>query len=170
MEKKKKEEKILIVLTFFSILSFFLGYFLSENSAGGGEGDFINHTWKNLQLFNSNSLINALILTNTYDSLVFQSSRIPGFYIFNKIFNPFINDAKNFQLSVFIISFLLPIILYKCLKIKFENKNKIFLIFLSTIPLLSPYFRTSAIWGNEENFAYIAFIFSYFFFIEVSNK
>jgi len=166
MEKKNKEEKILIFSIFFIILSFFLGYFFNENSAGGGEGDFINHTWKNLQLFNSNSLVEALILTNTHDSTVFQSSRIPGFYILNKIFNPFINNAENFKLSIFTISFLVPIILYKCLSIKFENKKKIFLAFLSTLPLLSPYFRTSAIWGNEENFAYIFFIFSYFFLLK----
>ena len=86
METKKKE----IVLIFFILLttlSFIIGFFLNENSAGGGEVDFINHTWKNLQLFNFNGLFEALKLTNTSDSTIFQSSRIPGFYVFNKVFN-----------------------------------------------------------------------------------
>ena len=169
METKKKE----IVLIFFILLttlSFILGFFFNENSAGGGEVDFINHTWKNLQLFNTNSLFEALKLTNTSDSTIFQSSRIPGFYVFNKVFNPFLNNPEYYKASIFISSLLVPIFLYKCLVIKYKNINKVFLVFLSSLILLSPYFRTSAIWGNEENFAYIATIISFFFLLKYQNS
>ena len=29
--------------------SYFLGFYLRENAAGGAEGDFLNHTWPALQ-------------------------------------------------------------------------------------------------------------------------
>ena len=67
---------------------------------------------------------------------------------------------------------MVPIIFYFCLKLKFKDTKKIYLIFLSSLVLLSPYFRTSAIWGNEENFAYITLVLSYFFLLKYldSNK
>ena len=169
METKKKET-VLIFLILLTTLSFISGFFFNENSAGGGEGDFFNHTWKNLQLFNSNGLFEALKLTNTIDSHIFQSSRIPGFYVFNKIFNPFLDNAEYYRTSIFILSLLVPIFLYKCLVVKFKKINKIYLVFLSCLILLSPYFRTSAIWGNEENFAYIASIVSFFFLLKHQNS
>ena len=166
MENKKKEtkkkEKVLIFFIILTALSFISGFFFNENSAGGGERDFINHTWKNLQLFNSNSLFDDLKLTNTVDFHIFQSSRIPGFYVFNKVFNPFLNDIEYYRASIFILSLIVPIFLYKCLVIKYKNINKLYLVFLSSLILLSPYFRTSAIWGNEENFAYVASVISFF--------
>ena len=169
METKKKE-KVLIFFILLITLSFIFGFFLNENSAGGGEGDFINHTWKNLQLFNSNSLFEALKLTNTVDFDIFQSSRIPGFYVFNKVFNPFINNIEYYRASIFTLSLIVPMILYKCLVVKYKNINKLYLAFLSSLILLSPYFRTSAIWGNEENFAYIASIISFFFLLKYQNS
>ena len=44
-----KVDYVKIFLFVLIILSYFLGFSLRENSAGGAEGDFINHTWPAIQ-------------------------------------------------------------------------------------------------------------------------
>ena len=45
---------------FFNCFSYLLGFYLNENSAGGGEGDFKAFTFNNIQFFDSNSLLEAI--------------------------------------------------------------------------------------------------------------
>jgi len=163
MEKVASTNKfILIILISFSILSYFFGFFINENSAGGGQID-LNLTWKNLRMFESNTIFEALKLTASTDGNLFQSSRIPGVYMFHKLFNPFTENIAEFRLSVFFFSILIPIALYFALKIKFKNIDKIYLLLIASLVFLSPYFRTSAFWGNEENFGILSLIVSYIF-------
>lgn len=159
---KENNNSIIFFLIGFTILSYFLGFFLNENSAGGGQGDFGN-TWKNIAMFKSNGLFEAIKLTATGDSNIFQSSRIPGVYVFHKLFNPFTNNISQFKSSIFFFSFLIPVALYISLRIQFETINKTYLVLISSLIFLSPYFRTSAYWGNEENFGLLAIIISYIF-------
>ena len=173
VNNERSEKIILFSLCFLICFSYLLGFYLNENSAGGGEGDFKAFTFNNIQFFDSNSLLEAIGVVNNDDTgKLFRSSRIPGVYVFHKFFNPFTDNPYQFRLSVFLFSLLVPIIFYFCLKLKFKNTKKIYLIFLSSLVLLSPYFRTSAIWGNEENFAYITLVLSYFFLLKYldSNK
>ena len=110
-----------------------------------------------------NDLFTALSLTASNDSNVFQSSRIPGVYIFHKLFNPFTENIFQFKLSVTLLSLLVPIFFYKALTLRFQKVEKINLALISCLLLLSPYFRTSAFWGNEENFGLLSLILSYIF-------
>ncbi len=153
---------LIILLIFLSIFSYAIGFTFDENSAGGGVADF-NNTWRNLQMFESNDLLTALHLTASNDSAIFQSSRIPGVYIFHKYFNPFTNNAEEFRLSVTFFSLLIPIFFFKALTLKFSKIRKIDLALLASLIFLSPYYRTSAYWGNEENFGILMVIFSYIF-------
>lgn len=153
---------LLLSISIAAIFSYFFGYYIDENSAGGGRGDFGN-TWKNLQAFENVSLFEAIKLTATQDSNVFQSSRVPGVYIFHKLFNPFTNNPDEFRLSVFLFSISIPITFYFALKLKFKNINPIFILSVTTLIFLSPYYRTSGIWGNEENFGLLTLILSFIF-------
>ncbi len=163
MEKVVGSNKLLLIaLIILSILSYFFGFFINENSAGGGPID-LNLTWKNLKMFESNTLFDAIKITASADSNLFQSSRIPGVYIFHKLFNPFTENTDEFRLSIFFFSILIPITLYVALKIKFKNIDQVYLILISSLVFLSPYFRTSAYWGNEENFGILSLIISYIF-------
>ncbi len=168
MVSNERLEKIILFSLFFLIcFSYLLGFYFNENSAGGGEGDFKAFTFNNIQFFDSNNLLEAFGVVNNDDTgKLFRSSRIPGVYVFHKFFNPFTDNPYHYRLSVFLFSLLVPIIFYFCLRLKFKDTKKIYLIFLSSLVLLSPYFRTSAIWGNEENFAYIALVLSYFFLLK----
>ena len=153
---------ILLSLSILTIFSYFFGYYIDENSAGGGKGDF-GTTWKNLQAFENLSLFEAIKLTASQDSNEFQSSRIPGVYIFHKLFNPFTSNPNEFRLSVFLFSILIPLTFYFALKLKFKNISPIFILSVSSLVFLSPYFRTSGIWGNEENFGLLTLILSFIF-------
>ena len=172
MEKNQKIENIILkILILVIVFSYFIGFYFNENSAGGGEGDFTTWTFRNLVFFDSFNLQEALGVVNIdSSSKVFQSSRLPGFYVFNKFFNPFTNDPYQFRLSILILSLLVPIIFYFSLILKFKDTNKIYLLFLASLILLSPYFRTSAIWGNEENLAYITLVGSYYFLLNFESN
>ena len=165
----KSEKLFLISLIFLSLISYFVGFNLDENSAGGGKADF-KFVWQNLQTFHSKGLLESIKLTAIPDDKVFQSTRTPGFYILNKLFNPFIDNKENFKTSIFFISMLVPIIFFFSLKNKFKNSKKIYLLCVSSVIFLSPYFRTSAIWGLEENFGILSIVLSGYIYIRYNNK
>ena len=153
-----------LLLVSISVLSFFIGFNYGENSAGAGsfQGDF-PQLWKNLQTFLNNDLDRAISFTTTIDHENFKSSRTPLLYIIHKFFNPFVENKIHFIRSVFGISLLVPILFYLCLKQKFKNEDNLLLILISSTIFLSPYFRTSAYWGLEENFGFITLLLSFIF-------
>ena len=57
MEKKNSYKIFSLILIFLSFVSFFLGFYLNENSAGagtyGGDFDFI---WANIQIFQNHGV------------------------------------------------------------------------------------------------------------------
>ncbi len=138
-------------------LSFFIGFYYGENSIGSGgyQGD-LSWMWKNFEIFKNNNLLDAILHEE------FFGNRTPLLYILHIYFNPFISDIDNYRLSVFIISLIAPYIFYICLVQNFKNTNKIILFFISSLILLSPFFRTSAYWGLEINYAIITFLITFF--------
>ena len=167
MQDNHVSNNIPILLSSLVLISYFLGFYLDENSAGSGAdtaelGDLVN-TWNNLELFLSNSIMDGVNATSSLDQTVYKSSRTPLVYIFHKIFNPFTDSIDSFRKSVFFFSLLGPIIFFLCLKQRFRSTKDSYLILISSLILLSPYFRTSAFWGNEENFGIISALLSYLF-------
>jgi hypothetical protein len=167
MQNDRVSKNIPILLSSLVLISYFLGFYLDENSAGSGAdtaelGDLVN-TWNNLEMFLSNSIMDGVNATSSLDQSVYKSSRTPLVYIFHKIFNPFTDSINSFRRSVFFFSLLGPIIFFFCLKQRFRSTKNSYLILISSLILLSPYFRTSAFWGNEENFGIISTLLSYLF-------
>ena len=134
-------------LFFLIVVSYFFGFFFNENSAGAGgyKGDI---TWilKNIEIFKTNNLIDAI-----FDEKLF-GNRTPLIYIINKIFNPFFFEYEKYRYSVSLLSFLGIFIFYLGLKIKFKEVNQSQLLLISSVILLSPYYRTSAYWALNENY------------------
>ena len=157
----KNLEKLSILLILISCVSFFGGYYFNENSAGAGglNGDFKN-TWRNISTFSKNNFFDAINLTATSNSDIYQSSRTPLFYIINKYLNPFTSSQESYISSIFIFSLLIPLIFYYSLLVKYKNANRVALLLICSILLLSPYFRTSAYWGLEENIGILFLILS----------
>ena len=154
-------QKILICFLVFLIAIYFLyGFYVNENAAGGGgyNGD-LSAVFKNLQLFVNNNFIESIKLTT--NNYLYYTNRPPLLYILHSWLNPYSKNLELFRLIVFFISILTPFFFYFSLKIKFKNVNNFYLIFIASLLMLSPYFRTSSYWGLEENYAIISLLFSF---------
>ncbi len=151
---------LLSFLTSLIVIYFFYGFYINENSAGGGgyNGD-LSAVFKNLQLFVNNNFIESIKLTK--NNYLYYTNRPPLLYILHSWLNPYSNNLELFRLIVFFISVLTLFLFYFSLKIKFKNVNNFFLIFVASLLLLSPYFRTSSYWGLEENYAFISLLVSF---------
>jgi hypothetical protein len=151
------------IVIFIPLLSFIIGFYLNENSAGMGDyaGD-INWIKKNIQIFLQNDLRSAIFHPDLF------GNRPPLIYIINKLFNPFFNDFEKYRLIVFLISLIGPIIFYQSLKMRFNLIDKKILFLISSLIYLSPYYRTSGFWGLNENYG-IFTMFITFFFLEKFN-
>ena len=84
------------------IISYFLGFYLNEDSAGGGKPDLLNHEWGNVQLFINNNVLDVL------NDPRYESSRTPLYLIINK-YNIFASTIEGLRVSYFIFSLSIPI-------------------------------------------------------------
>ena len=157
---------LIIFLSILIYISFFVGFYLGENSIGsGGYNGDLNWIWKNLEIFKTNNFFDAI------NHPEFFGNRSPLIYILHAYLNPFVSDIDSYRITVFLFSFAAPIIFYLCLVQKFTNTDKISLFFLSSFILLSPFYRTSAYWGLEINYAITTMLLSiYFLNILLQNK
>ena len=144
-------------------VSFFLGYFLRENAAGGGL-EFYELSWPIIQSFKKDFLFSI----KNYGS--FRDYTIPFSHILNAYINPFSNDIENFQLSITIISFAIFLIFALVLKNIFKHINFVDILLASSTILLLPFFRTSAFWGKNENYGWLFFILALYFFSEIKKN
>ena len=163
-----KLEKYFNIIIFIPITSFIIGFFLNENSAGVGPFAIDSgHIRDNINIFLNNNLKEAILHPDLF------GNRTPLVYVIHKLINPFFGDYEKFRIIVFLISLIGPIILFKLLVLKFQNVDKNLLFLLSSIVYLSPYYRTSAYWGLNENYGLISTIISFFFpenFIKSTSK
>ncbi len=171
MEIKKEKEKISFV--FFNskflvaaiiLLYYFFGFYTDENSAGaGGYNADLGLIWNNLNLLKENFLSNL-------DNPLYNDSRTPLPYLLHILFNPFINDLETFRTSVFLISSIVPLLLFLAIKENYPKLDKNIMLLLALIVTLSPYFRTSSFWGLSENYAFIFLILSYLIYQKLNKK
>ena len=170
--------KIQLILIFTTIVSFIVGFYIRENSAGAGgfNGDFV-HVWKNLKTFKKNTIIDSINITAKKNSSLeeenyFQGTRPPLIYILQSI-NPLIFSQKSFFINSFFISALSFLLFWIVIKKIYTDQDKLTILLISTYLLTSPYFRTSGFWALEENYAVFTTIITSYFLIkfkELENK
>ena len=159
IEKNKKIlDNLFNIIVFIPFLSYVLGFYLNENSAGMGEFA-ADSTWikSNINIFLQNDIRDAIFHPDLF------GNRPPLIYILNKFLNPFFGDFEKYRLFVFIMSLLGPIIFYKFLIIKFYSIDKKILFLLASIIYLSPYYRTRGFWALNENYSIITMMLSFLF-------
>ena len=144
-------------------VSFFLGYFLRENAAGGGL-EFYNLSWPIIQSFKSDFLFTI----NNYGS--FGDGTIPFSHIINAYLNPFSDVDTHFQLSITVISFVIFFIFALILNKTFSDIKFIDILLTSSVILLLPMFRTSAFWGKNESYGWLFFMLALYFFFEIKKN
>ncbi len=154
----------LILLNCLIYISFFLGFILKENSAGGGETDF-HHIYNNIILFKNFDL-------NEINWFRYESTALPIYYLIIKYFGLF--DVQFLNLFNFILAISIVLIFYLILLLLKKN-NKLLvenyvLFSISSLLLLSPYFRTSTFWSLEENIGYLFMLLSIYFAFKSQTK
>jgi hypothetical protein len=153
--------KLIIILIFFS---FILGFYFNENSAGGGPGDY-NHIANNYNLIFSNDY-------SEIDWSKYRSTRFPLHYFIINSYLPY--NLNLLKLNIFFLSVLSFIIFYLVLlekkKLYKDKISRLNLLLLSSILLLSPYFRTSAFWMLEENIGFFFLLISFFLILRGINN
>tara|TARA_B100000035_G_scaffold315107_1_gene333921 strand:+ start:1402 stop:2703 length:1302 start_codon:yes stop_codon:yes gene_type:complete len=104
--------------------------------------------------------------TNLFTITLGVDSNLINFPLHHLIFSQFnfINSLDSYLISVLIISFFLPLILYFSFKEHFENLNKSTILLLSSLIIILPVFQYSAIWGNNHNTALIFFSLGIYYF------
>ena len=129
-----------------------------QTKTGGVVSDLVTH-W-NYIISLKKDLSNLITITLGVDS------NLMNFPLHHLIFSQlsFINSLNTYLISVLIISFLLPLILYFLLKQRFGNFDKSTILMLSSLILILPVFQYSAIWGNNHNTALIFFSLGIFYF------
>ena len=168
MIKLITKKNITYIIFSLIIFSFFNGFYQNENSAGAGgyNGDI---TWilENIEIFKNNNLRDSILNVNLF------GNRTPLIYIINDLLNPFFYEYEKYRITVFLCSLIGPVSIYLCLKIRFPQTNKELIILLSSIILLSPYYRTSAYWALNENYGLITSLISLLFlnlYLQKNNK
>tara|TARA_X000000950_G_scaffold226592_1_gene273466 strand:+ start:312 stop:1619 length:1308 start_codon:yes stop_codon:yes gene_type:complete len=166
----KKEKKIdindvqFLFLSFLIIIYFFYGFFTNENSAGAGgyTGDF-KLIWSNLLLLKEGLFTNI-------DNPAYNDSRSPLSYILHILLNPFIDNKHEFRNSTFVISLIIPYLLFLAIKENFKKLRFSITLLLAVTVTLSPYFRTTAYWSLGENYAIIFLLLTYLFYTKLINS
>tara|TARA_B100000787_G_scaffold80083_1_gene59088 strand:- start:4034 stop:5323 length:1290 start_codon:yes stop_codon:yes gene_type:complete len=149
------------ILNFFTIVIFFLGFFLNEDSSGSGKFDFFNFL-----LLSQSAISNDIVGTILNQNL---SGYTPlHFIIYIPIYDLF--GAQGLRVTNFILSFLVIYIFYLTLQKRFMNIEKKYLLSVSFLPLLDPYFRSAAYWFQNDITALIFFSLSLYFFNDFSLK
>ena len=151
------------ILGTFAYNSYLLNYDI-QTKTGGVVSDLVTH-W-NYIVFLKKDFNNLFILTMGEDV------NLINFPLHHLIFSQlnFINSINSYLVSVLIISFLLPLILYQVLKKRFENFDKSIILVLSSLIFILPVFQYSAIWGNNHNTALIFFSLGIFYFNSFIKK
>ena len=133
----------IFILLYFSLL---LGFYLNENLAGGAIFDF-NYHIPVLNSFKEN-FVHSLL--NYKD---FNSDHSPFFFVFLNLINIPFEGTSYLRFIYLHINLLVPIVFYKCLIEVYKDCNKKILALISCIILISPHFRSYAIWVGDVNIA-----------------
>lgn len=157
----KNYDILYYLLIFIPFISFIFGFYYDEYSAGTGNGGGGDSQWikENIKIFIENDLSTAILHPDLF------GNRPPLIYVLNKLINPFFYDFEKYRICVFVLSIFGPIFLYQFLKLKFYNVDRKILLLISSIVYLSPYYRTSAYWGLNENYGIITMILSFLFLL-----
>jgi hypothetical protein len=154
-----KSKKFLYIFFYITLL---IGFFLSENTNQGSEYDFI--------------IVNKVIksfsedLSGTFNNYnEFEISHFPFYYIFVSQIFRFTDSIAITKFIILHINLLLPYILFQILILKYNPTNR-YLYFLPGILFVSPNFRSSSIWGLNDNIALIFFSLSILFYFKFLSE
>lgn len=151
-----------LFLTF--ALSLFLGLLLNEDASGIGTSNDFNNTWEYVERLKNNYFFDGSEWTRL----------LPFHFIFLSVLHTIFDDIFIVRLIFCSISIFIPILFFKNLVLKYGSENKGKLLIISSLILLLPFFRSSAIWPNPHILSLLFLLISILFFqkcsIELNKK
>lgn len=158
------------ILPILFIISFIIGFFVGEDTLGGGKHDYLYHEkyfFKFFENFNETYRNFGVDLSNE------NVRNSPIFYIIFSFLLKFgftIELLKYFNLIIIIP---ITIFFYKCIDIKYPKSTNQIKLLLVSILFLSPTIRTLLIWPYPFIWGFAFFIISIYFYLkfnEVTNN
>ena len=143
-----------LILYFLFSLSLFFGLFLNEDASGTGTSNDFKNTWEYVVLLKDNYLIDGSEWTRL----------LPLHYIFLSFLYQIFENEFSVRLIFCLLAITIPFLFYKNLRIKFKEICKGKLLIISSILLILPFFRSSAIWPNPHLTALIFLFLSIYYF------
>jgi len=159
---KFKKNFLNYFIIFFSIISYFILFFLKKYSIAGAQIDFNSFYFRNIQNF-KNDFLNSIY---NYGSL--GDANYPFDYIFHGFLNPFSQDENFYLLSTLFIGFLTFVIF--ALALKKNEFSSLQSFSLASLILLLPWFSGRAYWGTSLNLGYLLLVIAFYFFINVKRE
>ena len=167
MQKVKKKFSSFKLLFLYSLfyLTILLGFYLNEDSLGGARADFLYH-YNISQKFSENFFLAFNEYGKNIDGMNARNS--PIFWVIISYFNNFIS-SEFLRLINSSVSIIISFLFYKCLLIKFNNIDRIYLAFLSCVLFLSPTIRSISIWPYTLSWGLVFFLLSLLNYCKFSN-
>jgi len=151
-----KKNKILVLFIFLNFISFIIGLiYLEEHGASVLDANL--HTYPAIEGLRLN-FFNNLVNYGKYGE-----NSYPLHHIIYALLNPFSTGTFLYKIFSCLLSGLVLIFFYKSLNLRFKI-TQTEATFLTSLILISPYFRTSAFLGLTENTGLIFLVISIFFF------
>ena len=162
LNKISNKSSIFLFVTLYATL--LIGFFLGEDSTGGAFADYLNQKRiaKNFALNFFDSFLN-------YGSGNESSRHSPVLAILLSIFEKLKLNDLVIRLINLQIAPICSIIFYNCLKLKFPNVKKEYILLFSAIFFLSPTIRSLSIWPDSRIYGLTFFILSVYFFLNFQN-
>ena len=146
----------------YSYLILILGFYIGEDLNGNAKEDYLGQ----FHIFTEFSK-NFIYALQNYAHLEEGTSRQSP--LFFGLLSSVYKIIPNSDLLRFVnlnICFISIIIFYKCLKLVYKNETSLNITLISIILVLSPSFRSLAIWPNSINLGLLFFIISIFFYLK----
>jgi hypothetical protein len=152
----KTSDKFILFLIIINITSFFIGLIMLEEH-GASILDATLHTYPAIEGLKINFFENLI----NYGK--YGENSYPLHHIIYAYTNPFVPGTLLYKIISCVFSSLIIVFFYLIINIRFKIR-RLESLFLSSLILLSPYFRSSAFWGMTENTGHIFLVISFFFF------
>ena len=148
---------------FLILLSFIFSFLIGENSTGGAIIDYNNQ--KKLSQAFSNDFLNTL---NNYESFGTRHSPIVPMML--GALEYLLIPDKFLRLFHFVISLSLPIVIFKCLNLKYNFLNFQIKILIISLIFLSPTFRSLSVWPDSRILGLVFFVLSIYHFLQFQKN
>jgi hypothetical protein len=156
-----------IFISFLIFLSFLFGFIFNEDSLGGAKQDYLYHL-DYFYKFND-----SFFETFNNYGLDQESNSVrnsPIFYILGSLLLKIELPIALLKFLSAIIALLICFMFYKCLVLKYDNKNSEIYFLISSIILLSPTIRSLTFWPYPFLIATFLFLISIFFYLKFEKE